>query len=167
MVERDPHHVVLCLADISLPVTERVWFHQSISFLDLSTFFWSSTTKKSSSCTWAHLSQALSLLPSDTSGKIGHTLQLETWMAACFLGSSVWVAGCSYHREHRGHSFLSSGHHCLSPLQGDYDRVQDPQGSWSGWWGCSPSSSYCPSAAGHPCCCLVSFHTKAKSVRGS
>lgn len=28
---------------------------------------------------------------SDTSRNLGHSLQLETWMAACSLGNSVWV----------------------------------------------------------------------------
>jgi len=42
--------------------------------------------------TWLHLTQVFSLLPSGSSERLWHTMQPETWMAACFLGSSVWAA---------------------------------------------------------------------------
>ena len=76
----------------------RAWFHQSISFsdslmlLNLSTSSRSSATRLSRSSTQSHLTPLFSPLTSVTRERLWHSLQPETWMAACFRGSSVWVA---------------------------------------------------------------------------
>ena len=53
---------------------------------------WSSVAKQRSSPTWAHLPQVCSLLPPSTGVRAGHTVQLDTWVAACSCWNSVWEA---------------------------------------------------------------------------
>ncbi|KAK4831914.1 hypothetical protein QYF61_020291 [Mycteria americana] len=47
---------------------------------------------QSKSSTWSHLTQLSARLPCVNSERPSHSLQPKTWVAACFPGSSVWVA---------------------------------------------------------------------------
>lgn len=76
--------------------------------LSLPTSSQSSVTRRSSPSTCACLAQLCSLLPSDTGRSLRYTLQPGAWMAACLLGSSVWVGALlpvagEATRGHRGH----------------------------------------------------------------
>lgn len=150
----------------------KVWFHQSITFsdsqmlLNLSTSLQSSATKLSSP-TWAHLSQAFSLLPSDTSGNLRHTLHPETWMAACSLGIFVWVAASVSVAANTTGDAEDIALCWVVTIAWAACRKIMSGGRRSGWWGRSPPESWCTSADDHPCCCLVPPHTEPKDVRGS
>lgn len=87
------YDVSICLRD------GREWLYQSISLshfliiLNLSTSSFSSATRQIIHLVTPHR-QVLCLLPLDTKDRIWHSLQPETWIAACLHENSLWVSTC-------------------------------------------------------------------------
>ena len=81
-----------CPREGSVQFQESVYLSHSLILLNLLTSSRSSVTKRRSSSTWTHLPQVCSPLPSSTGVRAGHSLQPDTWVAACSPRSSAWAA---------------------------------------------------------------------------
>ncbi|KAK4829553.1 hypothetical protein QYF61_005222 [Mycteria americana] len=89
---------------------------------------------QSKSSTWSHLTQLSTRLPCVTSEMPRHSLQPETWVAACFPGSSVWNRrrlwiGRDLYRPSSPNPLQEQGHLSLdqvaqSPTQPDLECFQ-------------------------------------------
>lgn len=71
--------------------SQSVFCFESLIVLNLSVSSLSSAPRLSRSSSWLHLTELLSLLPSNTSAELWHSQQPDTWTAACFRERSVCV----------------------------------------------------------------------------
>lgn len=77
---------------VSLLSHRSISLSHSMIVLNLIPSYQSFLTKWRSSFAWAHFHHMCPLLQPTNGMRAGHMLQPDTWMAACFLQSSVWEA---------------------------------------------------------------------------
>lgn len=97
----------------SPPFLRSCWW-ESLILLSLSPSSPSSTSRLSRSLSWSHPTELLSLLPSESSTRLWHSLQPENRNPGCFFGApSGWP---HFAAAHRGNNFSPSGHFTFTCL---------------------------------------------------